>query len=213
MVTDSLYAKYSDKNYIAFSKSLSPTDTLPRAGIRIPVLRMLAKEIRADDIEIKYHEDVILKALALSEKKCPFRDKIDSLSALLPYLSSWDQTDIAATAFKVNKRDKDDLYAYFHNLLKDERVFPRRLGIVFLMGKRKYFDRYTLIKDIIASDIEDEYYISMAVSWALSFFYLDDESSLRLFAGVNEKTLQRTKQKIRDSKRYKGGNLEINSYC
>ena len=207
MVTDKLYESYIDDKYKAFSSRLSLTDTLPRAGIRIPVLKSIAKNVKSDDIEIRYHEDVILKALALAYEKCPFDDKKNRLNDILPYLSSWDQTDVIATGFTVKAKDKDFLYSYFQGLLSDERIYPRRLGIVWLMSNRKHFDSKTLIKDIINADIEDEYYISMATAWALSMFYIDDEENLKYFDAVLPKTLQRTKQKIRDSKRYKGQNL------
>lgn len=207
MVTDKLYESYRDDKYKAFSSRLSLTDTLPRAGIRIPVLRSIAKNVKSDDIEIRYHEDVILKALALAYEKSPFDDKKNRLNAIFPYLSSWDQTDVIATGFPVKAKNKDFLYSYFHGLLSDERIYPRRLGIVWLMSNRKHFDSKSVIKDIINADIEDEYYISMAIAWALSMFYIDDEENLKYFDAVLPKTLQRTKQKIRDSKRYKGQNL------
>ena len=94
MDTEQLYDKYKDANYKKFAKSLSPTDKLDRIGIRIPDLRKLAKTIKADDIEIKYHEDVILKGLAIANEKISFNEKAKKLDKLLQYLSSWDQTDI-----------------------------------------------------------------------------------------------------------------------
>lgn len=207
MVTDELYRSYRDDSYKAFSSKLSPTDTLPRAGIRIPILKSLAKTLCEEDIEIKYHEDVILKALALAYEKSPFNEKIERLNEILPYLSSWDQSDVIVTGYPLKMKHRDDMYSYFHFLLSDRRIYPRRLGIVWLMTNRKYFDSKILIQDIINADIESEYYISMAIAWALSMFYLDNEENLGYFKNVLPKTLQRTKQKIRDSKRYKGQNL------
>ncbi len=88
MDTDTLYEKYKDPKYLEFSKKLSPTDTLPRAGIRIPNLRTIAKTIKPEEIDIKYHEDVILKGLAIANEKIPFEDKARKLNELLPYLST-----------------------------------------------------------------------------------------------------------------------------
>lgn len=116
MDTEQLYDKYKDANYKKFAKSLSPTDKLDRIGIRIPDLRKLAKTIKADDIEIKYHEDVILKGLAIANEKISFNEKAKKLDKLLPYLSSWDQTDIIQSAFKPTKSNKEDMYVY---LLQD----------------------------------------------------------------------------------------------
>ena len=85
-------------------------------------------------------------------------------------------------------------------LLKDERVFPRRLAIIILMSHRKLYDRDVILSAIASAD-NPEYYVSMAVAWALSVFYIDDRSTASCFSLVSEETRRRTMQKIRDSRR------------
>ena len=200
--TEQLYDKYKDANYKKFAKSLSPTDKLDRIGIRIPDLRKLAKTIKADDIEIKYHEDVILKGLAIANEKISFNEKAKKLDKLLPYLSSWDQTDIIQSAFKPTKSNKEDMYIYFKTLLQNKDIFTRRLAIVWLMSNRKKYNKEEILDLIISSD-SDEYYIMMAVAWALSYFYFDDNETLALFDKVSTKTKKKAIQKINESKRLK----------
>lgn len=200
--TEQLYDKYKDANYKKFAKSLSPTDKLDRIGIRIPDLRKLAKTIKADDIEIKYHEDVILKGLAIANEKISFNEKAKKLDKLLPYLSSWDQTDIIQSAFKPTKSNKEDMYIYFKTLLQNKDIFTRRLAIVWLMSNRKKYNKEEILDLIISSD-SDEYYIMMAVAWALSYFYFDDNETLALFDKVSAKTKKKAIQKINESKRLK----------
>lgn len=74
MVTDTLYEPYVDEKYKIFASSLSPTGTLERKGIRIPLLRKLSRTVNSDDIEIRYHEDVILRGL-------PSERREDSISS------------------------------------------------------------------------------------------------------------------------------------
>ena len=114
MVTDSLFAPYIDEKYRKFALSLSPSDKLPRIGIRIPILRKLSKEVDWREIEINYMEDVILKGLAIGFSKESAENKTEALSSLLPYLSSWDQCDIIQSAFKVNEL----LLLHFTSLLE-----------------------------------------------------------------------------------------------
>ena len=176
MVTDSLYAPYVDEKYRDFTSRLSTSDTLPRIGIRVPILRKLAKEIDWRDYEIKWHEDVMLIGLAIGGSKLSPEEKIEELKGLLPYLSAWDQTDIILTVFEIKKKNKDVYTQFFSSLLEDERTFSKRLGIVWLMSNRKELDRDKTLEMIINSDDENEYYISIAVAWAFSFFYADDPS-------------------------------------
>lgn len=202
MVTDSLYEPYIDEKYKKFASSLSVTDTMPRKGIRIPLLRKLSKEIDEEKIEIKYHEDVILKGLAIGYSRKTPEDKIEALSSLLPYLSSWDQTDTIASGFKVNEDTIDEYYRFFSSLLKRKEVFIKRLAIVWLMSNRRSFKREKTLELILSSDDEKEYYISMAVAWAFSLFVIDNNRELEKISSLSPTTQLRAKQKLRDSRRF-----------
>ncbi len=202
MVTDSLYAPYADERYRDFAKRLSKTDTLPRKGIRIPVLRKLSKTLRPEEIEITYHEDVILRGLATGYEKTKADVKLKKLTSLLPFLSSWDQTDTIVSAFRPQKGEEKEFYSFFSSLTESREVYPKRLSVVWLMTHRKLYDREESVERIIRADDEDEYYISMAVAWALSFFIMDDNSLLEKLEEVSAVTRKRTEQKLRDSYRF-----------
>ncbi len=200
MDTDSLYGDLATESFRAFSEKLSKDDRYPVKGERIPDLRKLAKKIDDTSFPVKYHEDVILKGLVIAERKVPFTEKTEELDALLPYLSAWDHTDVIASSIRIRKGDAEPALLYFMKLLKDERVFPRRLAIIFLMAHRKLYDRDVILSAIVSAD-NPEYYVSMAVAWALSVFYVDDRSTESCFSLVSEETRRRTMQKIRDSRR------------
>ncbi|MGN1189012.1 MAG: DNA alkylation repair protein, partial [Candidatus Ornithospirochaeta sp.] len=203
LVTDSLYAPYIDSDYKNFTSRLSPTDTLPRAGMRIPVLRNLAKDFKWSEYDIKWHEDVILKGLAIGMSSLSPEEKIEELKTLLPYLSSWDQTDIIITAFKLKKKNRDIYLPFFLSLLEEKQVFTKRLGIVWLMSNRKELDRDETLQRIINSDDEKEYYISMAVAWAFSAFYADDPEIKAQLDKLSPGTRKLAERKIRESRRCK----------
>ena len=192
MDTDKLYEGLASESYKAFS--------YPAKGVKIPVLRKIAKEIGDCSFPFKYHEDVILRALQIGGWKKPFREKAESLDELFPYMSAWDHSDAAGSSLKIGKGEQEEALAYFLALLSDERTFAKRTAIVFLMSNRKRYDRKVLLDAITAAD-SDDYYISMAVAWALSFFYIDDKSTEEYFDKVSEATKKRTKQKIKDSRR------------
>ena len=125
------------------------------------------------------------------------------MKTILPYLSTWDQTDVIMTVFKLKKNNKDVYLPFFTSLLEDERVFPKRMGIVWLMSNRKGLDRDETLKRIISSDDENQYYISMAVAWAFSFFYIDDPETRIYLEKLSPKTRKLAERKIRESRRSK----------
>ena len=205
MDTDALYAPYRNEKTKAFNEKITKDEVYPQAGVRIPVLRSLAKTIsNPDEITIRYHEDVILKGLAIAAMKAPLKEKLSKLGSMLDALSAWDHADVIASSLKPRKAEREEALAYFLELLEDKRTFPRRLGIVYLMSHRKdYGNKEELLEAITEAD-NQEYYISMAVAWALSFFYIDDnDTALPYFERVSEETRKRAWQKVRDSRRTK----------
>ena len=204
MDTEALYAPYRDERTRIFNERISNDSTYPFAGMRIPMLRKLAKDLDPDTIEIRFHEDVTLRGLAIASMKVPLAVKLEKLDKLLPLITAWDHTDVIASSLKPGKGEKDEALAYFLTLLKDERVFPRRLAIVYLMSHRKDDEDQDMLLSAITNSDSSEYYISMAVAWALSFFYIDDnERALPYFDKVTEQTRKRAWQKVRDSRRTK----------
>ena len=200
MDTDALYEGLASESYRAFSEKISKDTCYPVKGVRIPDLRKLAKTIGDASFPIKYHEDAILRGLQIGGWKKPFQEKAAALEDLFPYMTAWDHSDAAASSLNIRKGEENEALGYFLPLLEDNRVFVRRTAIVFLMSHRKLYDRKMLLDAITASD-SDDYYISMAVAWALSFFYIDDESTEEYFGKVSEATRKRTLQKIKDSRR------------
>ena len=202
MDTESLYQPYAEDGYRLFSERLTKIHDLPYKGVRIPRLRALARALDDFPYELRYHEDVLLRGFWIASRKLPFSEKIPLIRDHLEYLSTWDEVDTLAASIKLKRTEIDEAYAFFISLLDDERTMPRRLGIVSLMTHRSLFaeKRCKVLNAIAASD-SDEYYISMAVAWALSFFYIDDRSTEAWFDRLSEATLRRTWQKIRDSRR------------
>lgn len=202
MDTDALYAGYIDADYAAFSAKLSKNHDFPYIGIRIPILRKIGKELDDFPYAFKYHEDVLLKGFWIASRKLPFCKKKALLLDHLEALQTWDEVDTLASSIKPRKSDLEDVYEFFFSLLKDTRTMPRRLGIVTLMSLRKSYPerREELMKAISASDNRD-YYVSMAVAWALSFFYIDGKDAEHWIYLTSPETQKRTWQKIRDSRR------------
>lgn len=202
MVTDSLYAPYEDEKYREFVKKLSLTDSLPRKGIRVPIIRELSKKVDWKDIDITWHEDVMLKGMAIGNSKMKPEEKIEALKSILPYLSSWDHTDTIESTFKLKEKNRDAYIPFFLSLLDDERTYPRRLGIVWIMSNRSKLDTREAVDLVIKADDGKDYYISMAVAWTMTSFVIDDPSLFPRLKELSPETEKRTMQKLRDSRRF-----------
>ena len=145
---------------------------------------------------------MLLKGFWIASRKIPFTEKKELIESHLENLSTWDEVDTLSSSIKPSKADLSDVYDYFYTLIGDYRVMPRRLGIVTLMSLRKLYPekREEILEATVMAD-SSEYYISMAVAWSLSFFYIDDRSTESWIERVSPETAKRTWQKIRDSRR------------
>lgn len=147
-------------------------------GVKTSILDKKAKQLAKSDFEINdfsldSHEGIILAGMTVGYSKLKDTEKIEKLSALLPYLDNWASVDTIAPRLKGLESQRE----YFENLLEEENVFAKRLGVVFLM---KFFLKkdLTSVLDHIERlakncreenpTMEGEYYLQMALSWALA---------------------------------------------
>lgn len=203
MDTKKLYDKYCEKNIKSFSEKLIPNLDYPVYGIQIPLIREIAEEIEDLDFEIRYHEDVLLRGFIIAKRKIPVDEKLDLITTHLPLLSTWDETDTFASSLKFRKKEIDKAYEYFYSLLSDERIFVRRIAVVWIMGNRKKV-RAPLKEQLdgISKVRNDDYYIAMAVAWALSSYYITDRELTEPYIDKADDVIRKmTMQKIRDSRR------------
>lgn len=203
MDTKNLYDKYCVKNIKAFSEKLIPNLDYPVYGIQVPLLREMAEEIEDLDFEIRYHEDVLLRGFIIAKKKTPVEEKLALITTHLPLLSTWDETDTFASSLKFRKKEIDKAYEYFYSLLSDERTFVRRIAVVWIMGNRKKVSAPLKEQlDGISKVRNDDYYIAMAVAWALSSYYITDRELTKPYIDKADDVIRKmTMQKIRDSRR------------
>lgn len=203
MDTKKLYDKYCVKNIKAFSQKLIPNLDYPVYGIQVPLIREMAEEIEDLDFEIRYHEDVLLRGFIIAKRKTPVEEKLALITTHLPLLSTWDETDTFASSLKFRKKEIDKAYEYFYSLLSDERIFVRRIAVVWIMGNRKKVSAPLKEQlDGISKVRNDDYYIAMAVAWALSSYYITDRELTKPYIDKADDVIRKmTMQKIRNSRR------------
>lgn len=203
MDTKTLYDKHTMKNIKAFQEKLIPNHDYPIYGIQVPILRKIAKEIDDIDFEIRYHEDVLLRGFVIAGKKIGVEEKLSLLNTQLPLLSTWDETDTLASSLKFGKKEIERAYSYFSALLDDERIYVRRIAVVWIMSNRtKVSTPLDAQLESIAKVKNDDYYIAMALAWALSSYYITDKELTKPYIEKSDEVVKKmTAQKIRDSRR------------
>ncbi len=175
--------KYSEPGYKKFSSALIPgVDNI--LGVRIPILRKIAKEIAKGDWEFflknadeKYMEDTMLLGLVLAYLKEDF-DKMLKLTAdFVPKINNWAVCDTFCNGLKFVKKDRQKAFDFLMPYLKSKDEYSLRFGVVMLLSHFIDTDSFgsELIDEIleILFNLKSEYYYArMAIAWAISICYI-----------------------------------------
>lgn len=160
-----------DEGYRDFTSKLNPTvDPATVIGVRLPMLRKLAKEMKGTEeaaaflkiLPHEYFEENHLHCFLLS----PIRDFDEALAEIerfLPYIDNWAVCD----TLRIKAFDKEPLRLLPHidRWLDSGHIYTIRFGIRCLMN---YFldERFDPIyPDKISAIRSDEYYVNMMIAW------------------------------------------------
>lgn len=167
--------KLADKKYKEFHGGLCPgTDNI--IGVRVPVLRDYAKRLAKeydisdllDKIDNEYYEEIMLKGMLIGLEKVDFETLQKHIEEFVPKIDNWAVCDVFCGGLKLTKKYKKEMWEFIQKYLKSDKEFGIRFGVVMILG-------YYIEEDYLESDFEifdfinsKEYYVQMAVAWAIS---------------------------------------------
>lgn len=159
-----------DPEYKAFNDKLANTN-LPTIGIRIPVLRKLAKDYFANIDEIfdsfadrtPYYEEVQILGIVLSKAKMELSVREEYILKWLEFVDSWALTDVAV--YQPKASEKTEYFNFLSKLTNSDKEFYIRYGAV---GLFKYVDDQPKeVLEVYKGVKFGAYYVDMAVAWGM----------------------------------------------
>lgn len=212
----------ADPEYKAFNAKLIPNvaaDTM--IGIRVPVLRAFAKELRRGDGRVleqfladlphRYFEENMLHAILIGEVCTSVEEVIAELTRFLPYADNWAVTD--TIRIRALRRADADVCLWLDQLARwarDTHTYTIRYAVVALMADF-LDDRFDAMQLQLVETIQsDEYYVNMARAWYFATALAKQwESTLpllverRLDPWTHNKTIQKACESYRVSSEHK----------
>lgn len=168
----------ADAEYQKFHSGLCP-DTDNIIGVRVPVLRNLAKEIaQSGDFldfiatDCEYYEEIMLQGMFIGMMKSDFDNLIGYIRDFVPKIDNWAVCDTFCAGLKITKKNLDKMHDFILPYLGSEREFEVRFATVMLLDyyiTEKYIDETLQLIDKV---IHKGYYAKMAVAWAVSVCYV-----------------------------------------
>lgn len=169
----------ADSGYLEFNKRIVPTD-YQMIGVRMPALRTLARQIAASPAAEEFlwngmdqrplYEEVLLHGLVLARRaqKMPLDELLTRFERLIPWFDNWAHVDIIVSEFKIFARHREQVFSRLRRLRNDPRQFVRRTWVIILMDYFIDSDRIHLMLSELQSTPQGQYYVDMAIAWALS---------------------------------------------
>ena len=166
--------EHIDEKFKDFTSVLIPASR-PILGVRVPILRKIAKEIAKGDWKTYLkeapednYEEVAIKGFVIGYAK-------ESLNGLLPYIkehiekiNDWSLCDGFCSNLKIVNKYKEKFLEFLLPYSKIDDEFKQRVVAVMLMD-------YYLIDEYVDTSLEvldslknEKYYCKMAVAWAIA---------------------------------------------
>ena len=214
----------ADEKYREFHGGLCP-EVNGIIGVRVPLLRNLAKEIAKEDwkeyldnaVDNSY-EEIMLQGMVIGLSKMKIEQFQYYLKKFIPKIDNWAICDTTIAGLKLTKKYRAEMLEFIKEYLKSDKEFEIRFAVVMLLD---FFVVDNYIDDVlqILNQVNHTgYYVKMGVAWAISICFIKyPEKTMELLKNNNldnftyNKALQKitesyrvdkiTKNKIRNMKR------------
>ncbi len=171
--------KESDKDYQKYISSLLPNiDNV--LGVRLPILRKLAKEILKENKfksflyakKHKYMEEYMLKGILIGLLNAPVCEIINYIKLFVPQIDNWAVCDSFCNSLKFTQHNLKEIWDFLQPYFESSSEYEIRFAFVMLINyylSDEYIDKVFLLVDKFK---DDRYYTKMSVAWLVSTCYI-----------------------------------------
>lgn len=172
--------KHVDLEYAKFNKKLCPDTNKEIIGIRIPILRKIAKEFAKNEeskkyldmvlssCNDKYFEEVLLQGLLIGYIKMELKDKLSYIEKFVPKIDSWAISDTFIPTLKIKNKELEAVWKFILPYAKSDEEFEVRFAVIMMLDyyiNEEYVDKVIKVIDGIEND---KYYAEMAMAWTIA---------------------------------------------
>jgi len=209
---------HADEPYQKFSSALIPNIS-NMLGVRLPVLRKLAKRVLQEDWRAyldedheEYFEEVMLKGMIIGYAKLDMEDKLELIARFVPKIDNWSVCDSFCCGLKFTGTNREQMWSFLQPYLSSSKEYELRFGVVMILNY--YIDEIYIDKVLQKLDTikHPAYYVKMAVAWALSMCYVKLPEQTMAYLQHNtldDFTYNKALQKIVESNRVTPDNKSV----
>lgn len=203
-----------DHKYREFHSSLVPgADNI--LGVRVPQLRLLAKEVAkredwrafVEAADTEYYEETMLQGMVIGWSKMELEERMKYVEMFVPRINNWAVCDIFCGELKsAVRKGKERVWLFVQPYLQSDEEFKLRFGIVMLFHfvDDDHIDSLLEYADLFN---HEAYYARMAMAWMLSICFvkfpkktMEYMKRSKLDNWTYNKALQKTMESLRVDK-------------
>lgn len=200
----------SDDKFKTFHSRLCPnTDNI--IGVRLPLLRQLAKEIAKGDwrnflsnSKEEYYEEILINGLVIAYAKCDVEERLNYIESFVPKIDNWAICDSFCNTLKFVNKNKEIMWEFIQSYLKSYNEFEIRFAVVIILNYYITEDYIDLVLKTLDNIKHDGYYVKMAIAWAISMCFVKFEEKTMAYLkdnSLDDFTYNKSLQKICESLR------------
>lgn len=208
----------SDDKFKTFHSRLCPnTDNI--IGVRLPLLRQLAKEIAKGDwrnflsnSKEEYYEEILINGLVIAYAKCDVEERLNYIESFVPKIDDWAICDSFCNTLKFVNKNKEIMWEFIQPYLKSYNEFEIRFAVVIILNYYITEDYIDLVLKTLDNIKHDGYYVKMAVAWAISMCFIKFEEKTMAYLkdnSLDDFTYNKSLQKICESLRIDKNTKEL----
>lgn len=154
----------AEHEYQKFSSALIP-GVENMLGIRLPQLRVLAKEIAKSDWQdaLKeqdyYFEERMLRGMVLSYASKNMDEMLPYIEAFIPLVDNWSICDSVFMGMEIFQKDRERAWKFIEPYLKSHKEFEVRIALIIMMQHLLKCDKYDKkiprLRTVDVADVEN----------------------------------------------------------
>lgn len=199
-----------DAQYKEFHSGLVLNSKYEIIGIRLPILRQIAKEVARTNIEDflrvaqnRYYEEVMIQGLVISHIKDD-QTFYNYFSKHIYKIDNWALCDTFCSSIKIIRKYENKYFNIAKQMSTNEDEFISRIGLILILNHFINENNLESIFSILDSINSNKYYTNMAEAWLVCDLYIKfPRQTLEFIKHNNLNTFTQNKaiSKIHDSYR------------
>ena len=210
-----------DLKYQKFHSSLLP-GVQNIIGVRMPLLRKLAKEVLRGDWRSyldsyvaepnTYYEEDIIQAVLIGTSKLSWQERHAYIKEFVPKINNWAVCDLFCSTLKEAQYYQEEYWQLIVPYFNSSNAYDLRFASVMLLN---HFTGDEFVEEalkLLAAIKHEDYYVKMGIAWAISIFYIKQpQLTLKLIKqnNLDDFTHNKAIQKIRESFRVSNEDKEM----